>query len=157
MKGVRENGTGPAIPFKFANGPPLTFGPRYVSIFVGRFCRSEKNLGLFQMADYEDLQAQIAELRSQLGGAKPKPAPKKKAPAPSEEDVVYESPRAVPRAPKPTPAPRSRAPKATHPSELDERIASPRFDASIRLREPRLPVRATVSHKCNCPDCPHKS
>lgn len=36
MKGARENRTGVVLRFKFANGPPLTFAPRYVSIFARR-------------------------------------------------------------------------------------------------------------------------
>lgn len=101
------------------------------------------------MASYEDLQSQIEALRAEI--SKPKRAPRKKV---VEEEAVYEAPAR--KAPAPRPA-KQVAPRATHPSEMDDRIISPRFDASIRLRDPKLPVRATVTHKCNCPDCPHKN
>ena len=96
------------------------------------------------MADYDDIQSQIDALKALVSSRKGGARPKKVAVAEEADDVVYEE--------APRPARKAPAPKKT-PVPLK---------TSVELRparpEPRVPVRATVpAHRCNCPDCPHKS
>jgi hypothetical protein len=95
------------------------------------------------MADYDDIQSQIDALKALVSSRKGGARPKKVAVAEEAEDVVYEE---APRPARKAPAPK-KAPPA--PKSVELRVSRP---------EPRVPVRATVpAHRCNCPDCPHKS
>lgn len=89
----------------------------------------------------DELASQIDALRAMVLARKA-PKPKKVAVREAEEEVIYEEPA------RPKPAPRPK--KAPAPKGVELRPAP----APTRA-EPRMPVRAT--HRCNCPDCPHKS
>lgn len=95
------------------------------------------------MADMDDIQAQIDALK-EIVAARKGGRPKKSVAVVEDNEVLYEEAPAR-RAPRPAPPKKAPAPKT-----------------GVELRpartEARVPVRATVPvHRCNCPDCPHKS